>query len=218
MSRFRRRLHDDTEAALANFALTFAKALLVLCFVIFVMISPDTKKDDGIKPKMEYMIIMDWPGDLDYDVDIWIRDPEGRIVFYGNREAGFLNLERDDLGKWNDTVIVDGQPTVVSVNQEIVAVRGIQPGEYVINVHLFRANRVSYEGDVPPFKVDIRIEKLNPTVRTVYRGSVTLRRIRDEVHVTRFTMTPSGEVLNTFSDLPIYLRERISKPEEGVVK
>ncbi len=81
-----RRPHDDTEAALANFALTFAKALLVTCVVLFLLISPETKREDGIKPKMEFMIAIEWPGELDYDVDIWIKDPDGKKLYYERRE------------------------------------------------------------------------------------------------------------------------------------
>jgi hypothetical protein len=219
--RSRRRKVDDTADAITNFALTFAKAVLVTCFALFLMISPEQKKDDGVKPKMEFMITMEWATELNYDVDIWMRDPDGKMLYYSNKEVGFLNLERDDLGWKNNTVVVDGKKVVVPNNQEIVAIRGIRPGEYVVNAHLYavrsgqasgNGNRDSSGGDtgyhpVPPFDVKLRIDKLNPRVKKVFEGSSTISNNREEVHLIRFTVTPEGEVVNLTKELPVKLRE-----------
>lgn len=203
----RRRKHDDTESALANFALTFAKAMMVFCVVLFVMISPDQKKEDGIKPKIEYMLAMSWPGDLDYDVDIWIKDPEGNILYYGNREVGFLNLERDDLGSRNNTITVEGKRVTVMNNEEIVAIRGFMPGEYIVNVHLYTArNSAKYEAPVDPFPVSLRIERLNPTVKRVGSFSTILSHVGQEAHLLRFTLKSDGSMVNINNELPTLVR------------
>lgn len=208
---FRRfKKHDDTETAILNFALTFAKALLVFCVVMFIMISPDQKKNDGIKPKMEYMLTISWPGTLDYDVDTWIRDPDGKVVWYGNKQADFLNLERDDMGKSRNTVVIDGKPVVAENNEELVAIRGFKPGEYIVNVHLYSAERKYNEGlPVPAFPVTLTITKMNPTVKEVYKMKVQVEYVRQEVHIVRFTLTSEGEMQNFTSDLPVMLREKI---------
>lgn len=214
MSFRRHRKHDDTETALANFALTFAKALLVFCVVLFVMIAPDTKKDDGVKPKMEYLISMSWPGDYDYDIDIWVRDPQGRILWYANKEIGFLNLERDDMGYHNNKVLIDGREVLVKNNEELIAVRGFLPGEYVLNVHLYSAER-NYDPNavIRAVPVTVKIEKINPSVRMIHRSQVVLRRPREEVHVIRFTINADGSMSNFTSDLPVELREKV--PSSG---
>lgn len=202
--------HDDTEAALANFALTFAKALLVFCVVMFLMISPESKKTDGIKPKMEYMISIEWPGDKNYDVDTWVQNPDGKTLMFNNREVNFMTLERDNLGYNSNTVEVNGQIVRLPINEELVAVRGIFPGEYVLNLHLFKANGVRGGGQIPvePIEVKVRIEKLNPSVKLVFRGSVILNRIDQEEHVVRFTLTPEGDMTNITTELPISLIQR----------
>ena len=202
--------HDDTEAALANFALTFAKALLVFCVVMFLMISPESKKSDGIKPKMEYMISIEWPGDKNYDVDTWVQNPDGKTLMFNNREVNFMTLERDNLGYNSNTVEVNGQTVRLPINEELVAVRGIFPGEYVLNLHLFKANGVRGGGQIPvePIEVKVRIEKLNPSVKLVFRGSVVLSRIDQEEHVVRFTLTPEGDMTNITTELPISLIQR----------
>ena len=210
-----RRFHqhdDDTETAILNFALTFAKALLVFCVVMFVMISPEAKKNDGVKPKMEYLLSISWPGSLDYDVDTWIKDPDGKIVWYGNKNADFLNLERDDMGKSRNTVVIDGKPVVAENNEELVAIRGFKPGEYIVNVHLYSAERDYTDGKpVPQFPVTLKITKMNPDVREVWKGAVQMESVRQEVHIVRFTLHEDGTMDGFTSDLPVLLRERIEQ-------
>ena len=105
MSRWGRRddEQEDTETAFANFALTFAKAMIVLAIMLFVMITDATKKEEGIKPKAEAVIMVEWSTtDNDasgkVDVDTWVKNPSGRLVYFGNREADNTFLDRDDLG------------------------------------------------------------------------------------------------------------------------
>lgn len=212
MRRRRHRHHDDTAEALANFSLTFAKALLVFCVILFLMISPETKKSDGIKPKMEYLISVEWPGEIDYDVDIWMKDPDGHVLYYGNKEVGFMNLERDDLGAINNQFEIDGKTVKAPYHEELVAIRGFRAGEYILNVHLYRAGKIETNGNrgtgVQPVEVKVKIEKLNPTISTKYVGSVILDKVGQEEHVVRFEMAEDGELRNVSKELPVMIRER----------
>jgi len=208
-----RRSHSNSKTVLANFALTFAKAMLVVALMLFLMISPPTKQDDGVKPKIEYLISMDWPGNLDYDVDIWMRDPNGNLLSYGKKEVGFLTLERDDMGSSNNTIEINGQLVTKLTNEELVSIRGFLPGEYIVNVHLYSAkNNMTYGAPVEPFPVTIKIQKMNPTVTIVYQGTVTLKFIRQEVHAVRFTLSSDGSISNINNDLPIMIR---NAPDPG---
>jgi hypothetical protein len=74
------------------------------------------------------------------------------------------------------------------LNQEIVSIRGIQPGEYVVNLHLYRA-----DGD-QPVPATIKIEKLNPKVQLVFFGPLTLTAQGDEQTAARFSLTADGRV------------------------
>lgn len=212
----RRRKHDDTEIALANFSLTFAKALLVFCVILFLMINPNQKKEDGIKPKIEYLITMSWPTDLDYDVDIWIRDPDGKILYYDNKEVGFLTLERDDLGKINNTVMIQGKEVSVVNNEELVSVRGFNPGEYVINAHLYSAKKTTSPISIDPFKVTLTIQRMNPSVTIVYQGYAIIDTVRQEVHLVRFTMSSDGNTKGFTDELPINIREKVADESSHV--
>lgn len=198
----RRRRQDDTEVALANFALTFAKALLVFLTVLMLLIAPVRLDEPGIRPKAELILMVQWPGDLDHDVDVWVRDPDGLIVYFGNREAGFMALDRDDLGNSSDTAQVNGHSVVVPLNEEIVSFRGIKPGEYIVNLHLFSADRIGAPREIAPFPVEIRLIRINPEVREEWRGVVALRTVRAEVHVLRFNVSADGSVSGIRTDLP----------------
>lgn len=200
--------HDDTEAALANFALTAFKAMLVLCVVIFLLISPQSKKEDGVKPKAEFMIAMEWPGNLDYDIDIYVRDPGGQVMYYNRREVDFINLERDDRGSENNTVKINGQDVTAPFHEELVMIRGIKPGEYLVNVHFFQKGDSLGQHEVEPFPVKLRMDKLNPTVKPVYRGEVTLSRVWQEAHGFRFTLSQDGRVSGVTNEVPTMIRSQ----------
>ena len=203
MRRNRRNKHQDTETALANFALTFAKALLVIFVVLLMSISPPNTHTPGVRPNALYLIMVDWDGNRDVDVDVWVRDPNGRIVNFVNRELGFMALDRDDLGFSSDRVISGSTTNIARINEEIVSIRGIIPGEFVVNVNLFSFNG---SDDNSPITVNVRIEKLNPNVETSWRGSVVMDRRGQEMHVVRFTMDNEGRITNPSNDLPISLR------------
>lgn len=189
----RRRRHDSTEIALANFAITFAKALLVFCVVLFLLISNKANKD-GVKPDAEYLITVDWSSTKGaYDVDTWLRLPDGGRVGYSNREDGVVFLERDDLGTDCHATTDDGRPT--NRCQEVVVIRGVVTGEYILALHLFAFNHDATEGlPVPPVRVSVKIEKLNPTVQLVWQKIVTLDKVRQELRLTRFTIEQNGSI------------------------
>jgi hypothetical protein len=203
---------SSNESMFVNFALTFAKAVLVLSIALFVMISPETKKADGIKPKVEMMISVTWPGELNHDVDTWLRTPSGKIVYYNNKEAGFVQLERDVLGYTNGGVLTEGGGVLRRINQELVTFRGIEPGEYVLNLHLYSAGGVALKGEfIDPFNVQVMIDKLNPEVKSVFNTVVQLNEIKEEVHVVRFTMKEDGSITDVRSDLPTRLRDELTQ-------
>lgn len=211
----RRRHRDDTDVALANFALTFAKALLVFCVILFLMINPSQKKTDGVKPKIEYLITLSWPKDLDYDVDIWIMDPEGKIIYYDKKEVGFVNLERDDLGTKNNTVQIGQKMVTVVTNEELVSFRGFKPGEYVINAHLYSAEGDSAARPVPLFKIKLMIQKMNPSVETVYEGMAELSTVRQEVHLVRFNLSSEGVASEITNEMPVFVRQNVPSDSES---
>lgn len=158
----------------------------VVMFVLaYLMINP-IARTGAVDPKAEFLITLTWPDGRKDDVDLYVEDAAGNLVWFRAREAGLMHLDRDDLGLRNDLIEVGGQQVVNPLNQEVVSIRGIVPGEYVVNLHLYRA-----EGDLP-LSTQVKVEKLNPRLEVIFYGDVVLRRQGDERTAVRFSVRPDG--------------------------
>jgi hypothetical protein len=121
--------------------LTFA----VLYVVNFLLVSPNKKKSN-IEMKAEFIITVTWPTNLTHDVDTYVQDPTGEIVFFRKRESNFMHLDRDDQGTKGDSFVSsDGTKITYPYNREMVTLRSSVPGEHSVTVHLYSNER--YEGD-----------------------------------------------------------------------
>lgn len=159
--------------ALVGFAFMF--------FIAFAMINP-VAETGKIDTEVEILITVRWPDGNEDDIDVYVEDPVGNIVWYHEREAGLMHLDRDDRGQFKDVILVNGEEIENPLNQETVSVRGLMNGEYVVNVVHFIATSTD------PVPVTVKIEKMNPSVRVVYYGEVMLNRTGEEVTVARFTL------------------------------
>jgi len=166
----------------------------VLLFIIaFLLISPVKKKKE-IEQKAEYVITVTWPGEFGDDVDSWLEDPTGKIMYFRKKEVGLMHMDRDDLGKLNDQQYVPGIGMVnYPYNREITTIRGIMPGEYVFNIHLYRK-----EHESKSIPVTVILEKLNPQVKLLYSKVVTLSNYWEEKTIIRFVLDVDGEVTESF--------------------
>jgi len=164
----------------------------VMLFIIaFLLISPIKKKKD-IEQKAEYVITVSWPNEYSDDVDTWLEDPAEKLMSFRNKEIGLMHLDRDDLGHLNDNQNVPGVGNVnYPYNREITTIRGIMPGEYVLNIHMYRK-----EGK-EPVPVTVVLEKLNPTVKLIYSTTEILSVKWEEKTIIRFTLNVDGEILDT---------------------
>ena len=165
----------------------------LLCFAAlfamsFILINP-SKKDNNVVEKGEFVIVMTWPKEMDNDVDIYIEDPEGNLVAFMRREEGLMHLDRDDLGRRNDVVQTEFGEIEYDENREIVTLRGIMPGEYVINVHMYMKREESL---LTP--VTVQLDKINP-YSTVMIKRVTLGVSGEEKTAFRFTLNNDGDVV-----------------------
>ena len=159
-----------------------------LFIVSFLLINPIAKRAD-IEVKAEFLITVFWPDNLEDDVDIYVEDPAGNLVWFKSREPGLMHLDRDDLGKRNDEVVTAAGTILFPENREIVTLRGIVPGEYVVNIHCY------FKVGSKPVPVTIQIDKINP-YSIVLRETVDLANKGEEITVTRFSVNSKGEVTN----------------------
>lgn len=178
---------------------------LALCgFVAIVIlllphIHPEAKQAaqaEGVTSPGNVMIEVRWPDELDADIDLWVRAPGDVPVGYSNKSGVIFNLLRDDLGR-------NADPT--RLNYEVAYSRGIPPGEYAVNVHLYRNKAM-----VTPIPVTVVTSVKRPdgeTARQILATTIDLDREGQELTVYRFKLGESGELTaGSVHSLPTPLR------------
>jgi hypothetical protein len=163
-------------------------------FAIAFMLINDSQDAGSINTKAEVLISIQWPDDHPDDVDAVVEDPQGGLVWYHNRDSGLMHLDRDDRGNLADKITSKGEVISNPINQETVTVRGLQSGEYVINLLHYKSN---YQDPLP---VTVKVEKLNPSVELIYYGEHFLMGVGDEKTALRFIVDGQKNItdLNQF--------------------
>ena len=157
-------------------------------FLVAIMFMNPEAKSGIIDPKAEYILTITWEDLSPDDIDIWVEDPEGQVVWFRTPEAGLLHLDRDDRGLINDTITINGEEVQNPLNQEVVTLRGVVKGEYVVNLHYYASETEK------PVDVNVRLAKVNPKLEVVYYGTINLEKKGDEKTAVRFSIGRNGEV------------------------
>jgi len=166
----------------------------VFCFVVALLaFNPKARKSGDIPAKAEFMVTISWPDNNPNDIDTWVQEPSGKVLWFRQRDAGLLHLDRDDRGAKNATVLVNGREFSSPIRQEIVTLRGVLPGEYVVNAHYYDSK------DQMPVDVSVTVVKVNPQAEIVFNGTQQIPAKGDERTLVRFTLDDAGQVtdLNT---------------------
>ena len=143
------------------------------------------------------MVEARWADELDTDVDLWVQAPGDVPVGYSNKSGVIFNLLRDDLGR-------NADPT--QLNYEVSYSRGVPPGEYAINLHMYRnKSRIS------PVKVTVVTSVKRPnaeSAKQILTSSIDLMAENQETTVYRFKLTEAGELVpGSVNSLPKPLRK-----------
>ena len=202
ISRHNRQLMDPFTDLLFNTLLGFT-----LLFFISIMFMNPIAKLGNINYKAEYIITVTWPEDQPDDIDLWVQDPHQETVSYLSKNAGWLHLDRDDRGDLNDTVMINGREVVHPINQEVVTIRGIITGEYIINLHYYETKSQQ------PVRAVVKMEKVNPTLRLVFIEEAELEKVDDEITVLRFEIDGEGQITG-MNRLPKTLTPYALDPEQ----
>jgi len=143
------------------------------------------------------MVEVRWADELDTDVDLWVQAPGDVPVGYSNKSGLIFNLLRDDLGR-------NADPT--QLNYEVSYSRGIPPGEYTVNLHMYRN-----KSKVSPVKVTVvtSVKKPNSeSAKQILTSSIDLVTENQETTVYRFKLTDAGELVpSSVNSLPKPLRK-----------
>ena len=180
--------------ALLGFVVLFVLALL--------LINPITKKSD-IPAKAEIMIIVEWDDESGDDIDTWVKGPlMGAPISFQNKHSGMMHLDRDDLGRTSDTMIIDGKKIVIKVNREVVTMRGIAAGDYYINIHVYHKNKTT-----GPTKYTVTLLDVNP-YKEVYVMQGELHNRGDIIRLPGFTLNEEGEITDVWTSDKIIVGAR----------
>ena len=160
-----------------------------VCMVLLLLphINPKGKDGTGVaseEPPGNVIIEARWDDKLRTDVDLWVQAPGDVPVGYSNKSGLIFNLLRDDLGSYAD-------PT--EVNFETSYSRGISPGEYTVNIHLFR----NLENIYPIWvRVVARVKKETEAgAATLAATRIRLDREGQEITAFRFTLNDKGDMV-----------------------
>lgn len=175
------------------FTVVLFKALQVLAFLFFIaLLAMKPAADSGkVVKRAEFIITMTWPDQHPDDVDLYVQDPAGKLVWYNQRDVGLMVLERDDRGDVNDFATVESKKIPLPVREELVSIRGLMAGEYTVNIHLYQHLATA------PVPVSVKVEKLNPVVEIVGYKTLFLDHTDEEKTAVRFTLAEDGNVVHT---------------------
>ena len=194
-----------------------------LFIIAFILIKPEAKKHD-FERRAEFVVVLEWDHDQADDLDLYVQDPTGDRVSFRHPIVNFMHLDKDDLGYVNDIVMnMDGTITKVNINREVVTIRGIIPGEHIINVHYYSSRRGAAamnimqsdrRGDTEIISVDrhgvgkpveenqltvkIELHKVNP-YEILWIGEKTYNHKGQEETFVRFTIDSDGKQVGGFT-------------------
>lgn len=164
---------------------------LMLAFAVLLKLSvmaAQVEQKPEINDHALYKVIVEWAGDSKDDVDTYLADPIGHLVYFRRLQDGLMSLERDDTGSQsNRVVLADGSTVDSAFNQEVVDIRGIVPGEYIVNLHMYRKDSDK------PTPANVKLVKGGVTA---HETTVILEANGDEKTAFRFTLTADGNVVD----------------------
>jgi len=181
-----------------------------LFIIAFLLIKPEAKKKDFDR-NAEFVVVLEWDKEAKGDIDLYVEDPLGDKCSFRQTVANFMHLDKDDLGSINDTVVnADGTVSTVKINREVITIRGIIAGEYIINAHYYSErdysnidNRVEMGTSARKKKskeltVKIELHKVNP-YKIWWVGEKTFTRRGQEETFVRFIIDPDGKQVGDFT-------------------
>ncbi|KAA0684058.1 hypothetical protein [Roseomonas genomospecies 6] len=178
---------DDTGTVFRDMITLALAGFICMVLLLLPHVNPKGKEGTGKSsedPPGNVIIEARWDDKLRSDVDLWVQAPGDVPVGYSNKSGLIFNLLRDDLGAYAD-------PT--EVNFETSYSRGIPPGEYTVNVHMFR----NLENVFPIWvRVVARVKAEHESgAATIAATRVRLDHEGQEITAFRFTLTERGELV-----------------------
>lgn len=192
---------NDADIVFKDVITLILLGIIVIFIILLFHVNPVGKdEEEKVKQPGRMSIEAYWDNDKDIDIDLWVKHQNHASVGYPRRDGEIMNLVRDDLGYANDPA---------KINFENVFVRTLEPGEYIINLHMY-----NNKGNVFPLKagVHVRIELGNIQDTAIYRSKkldkvITFNAPNEEITVMRFIIDKYGNfVEGSLHDNPQQIR------------
>jgi hypothetical protein len=177
---------EDSDIVFRDLILLMLTGFVTVAVLMLAHINPKGQAavtKDAAAPG-NVMVEVNWPPELDSDVDLWVQAPGDVPVGYSNKGGAVFNLLRDDLGQQLD---------LSGLNYETAYSRGVVPGEYTVNLHLYR-NRATTSVVPVTVVVSTKVNAQDPS-RQVLMSKVELDHEGQERTVFRFKLTEAGQVV-----------------------
>jgi hypothetical protein len=142
------------------------------------------QEESNVSKKGEFIIQADWSRERNEDIDLWLRNPDDSVTWFRNKETNISMAYRMETGE------ITPNP-----NQEIITIRGIHAGEYVLNIHNYR----ELKGNEPVI-VTVTIIKLNPKAELMLKKEILITEKWEQITVTRFIIGSDGSVVDLESE------------------
>jgi hypothetical protein len=143
----------------SGLALAAIDLLGSLFLVALVQMAPPPRPA-VLRTQGEYAIVLTWAEDCLADLDLYVRQPSGEIVYFNHLNGSTVHLEHDDIPSIG--LGYQGQQ-----NFERAVLRGISPGEYTVNVHVYQAG-----GCRLPIGATVELWRLRGDEQTAFRFSL----------------------------------------------
>jgi len=190
-----------TSAILAFIDLLFNLLLgISMMFIIsFLMINPPETLGT-IDPPVRLLITLEWDPALTEDMDLWVRGYDQTWVGFSKMDGKYFNLERDDRGVSNDTIIVNGEEEIIARNYEVISFTTLPAGEYFINVHYYTPAGDAVDSTITVTQIDPFAIK--------FVDSITLTPDK-ELTVASFEVNENGDIGDMRTDIQMPFRRNI---------
>ncbi len=163
------------------FLLVFA--YLVIGAVALAHVRRQQEDVTGAAPPGSVIVEIRWDDKIDADVDLWVQAPGDVPVGYSNKSGIVFNLLRDDLGHSGDPV---------SMNYEVAYGRGLWPGEYAVNAHLYRS--VDHRFPIPVMAM-VSVHDSDGRVHKLLQSTTELDYVGQETTIFRFKLDEKGNLV-----------------------
>ena len=169
-----------------------------LFVIAFLLINP-IAKNGVVDPPIRFMIELSWDDESHNDMDLYLKGPDGKTVFYSHKANGYITLKRDDIGAQSDTFTLNGKTVTVSRNYEITTMTSLPDGDYVVNVHFYSKRDAVFNVQ----EVNVRVTDLQP-YSVVFEGTTKLEKFQERTLLV--FRVKDGQVVDKRTDVQVQLR------------